>query len=215
VFTAATGNDIYYPMDNSAVDFIAYYPHEDAVTLNTPIDVIMENTQTTANQPTFDLLWTKADNGGNGYNKDATQAQLEFNHKLAKIVFNTSAAANVGTPLTGMTVTMNGMNTAGKFDLATGAFTGTAGTPAAISARTATDGAVYDAIILPGSYAADAIELNFTIGSETFTSKMPAVTFESGNEYVYSVTLTRTGVVISTSNIKPWTTIPSGNLIAD
>ena len=204
-FTAAAGNEIYYPMNGSAVDFIAYYPYESGNVLTTAINVEIGTTQTTASQAGFDLLWARADNSGNGYNKishAATPVAFVFNHKLAKIVMNCSADASVGTALTGMTVTIKGMNTKNTFNLATGVL-GTPGTPAAITPHTVADGAIYDAIIMPGGYATGALTVEFTVGGETFTWNVGAETFVAGNEYTYAITLTRTGVIV-TGTINPW-----------
>lgn len=208
------GNEIYYPVDNSAVDFIAYYPWKSGSTLGTSIDASIEKVQTTVNQPSFDLLYSAADNGGIGYTKTMTGAvALEFEHVLSKIVMKTTADASIGAPLTGMTVSINGMNTATTFELATGRL-GTTTTPAPITPRTITDGSQYDAIIMPGSYPDGAVTVSFTVGDETFTWDAGAIVFEGGNESVYEVTITRTGVS-ATGTIKPWETVNKGGVTAD
>ena len=218
-FTSATmGDAIYYPMDAAdKVDFIAYYPWAANNVLGTAIDVEIGTTQTTASQAGFDLLWAKANGtGGAGYDKsNTTPVLLDFDHRLSKIVMNCSADASVGTALTGMTVKINGMNTKNTFNLSTGAL-GTANTPAAITPRTVTNGSVYDAIILPGSYAAGAITVEFTVGGDTFiwTLTNTDATFVGGNEYTYAVTLTRTGITV-TGTITPWNTINRGGATAD
>jgi len=217
-FTAVAGDEIYYPMDGSAVDFIAWYPYSAGAALGTPVAIPIATTQTAANQPDFDLLYATANNSGNGYTKTTSGAvALAFSHKLSKLVLNTTADPSVGVALTGMTVKITGMNTAGTFDLSTGAL-GTTGTPAAITPRTITDGASYDAIILPGSYAAGALTVEFTIGSgsgaETFVWNVGAITFDSGSQYTYDLTLKRTGVTV-TGSITPWTPVASGSGTAE
>ncbi len=73
-FTATTGNEIFYPMDGSKVDFIAYYPYESSVTaIDNTIDVNVSGTQTTASQAGIDLLWAKADNSTAGYDKETNK----------------------------------------------------------------------------------------------------------------------------------------------
>lgn len=209
-FTAAAGHEMYYPMSGNAVDFIAYYPYEDGATLGTPIDVTIGTTQTATNQPDFDLLWTKADNGGTGYDKvshETTPVALTFEHKFAKIVMNCTADVSVGVPFDDMTVTIKGMNTVNTFDLSTGNLAA-AGTPAPITPHTVTNGSAYDAIIMPGDYNAGDVTVDFKVGDDTFTWTLTATdaSFEGGNEYTYAVTLTRTGVIV-TGTISPWTTL--------
>jgi hypothetical protein len=58
------------------------------------------------------------------------------------------------------------------------------------------------------------VTVEFTVGGETFTWKVDATTFGSGNEYTYAVTLTRTGVNV-TGTIKPWTSISRPDATAE
>ncbi|WP_455673556.1 fimbrillin family protein [Phocaeicola sp.] len=200
MFTPINSDAIYYPMDNSKVDFIAYYPHADAATLDVPLPVAIATVQTPATQAAFDLLWAKADNSGNGYSKATiTPVALSFGHCLAKFTMNCKLDASVGVSnLDGTTVTITGMHTQNTFDLKTGTL-GTPGTPADITPRrldqtAATYNASYDAIILPANYAAGIVSVAFKIGSETFTWSVEATEFKPGNEYIYEVTITRTDV---------------------
>lgn len=221
-FTPATGSELYYPTDDSPVNFIAYYPYMDGAALDTPIDITIGDQ---SQQPSFDLLWTMADNGGAGYSKashETTPVALTFDHKLAKLVMNCKADASVSASLDGMTVTIKGMNTKNTFNLQTGAF-GVAGTEAAISPNkwdspVATYAATYDAIILPGSYADGDVTVEFTLAStgDIFIWDVGATSFDGANEYTYAVTLTRMGVQV-TGTINSWTTEGNdrGNVVAE
>ncbi|MDR2810204.1 MAG: fimbrillin family protein [Tannerellaceae bacterium] len=211
-FTTASGQDIYYPMDGSAVDFIAYYPYATGKAISDQLSVNVSGAQTAASQAAIDLLWAKANNNGSGYTKATPNVALSFDHKLSKIVMNVKAAANVNASLTGMTVSIGYMNTENTFNLSTGTF-GTPGTPAAITpcklatAKTGFD-ASYDAVILPGTYPDGMVTVTFTVGGEPFVWKIPATTFNSGAEYTYAITLTRTEVKV-TGTIKPWAAGPN------
>ena len=220
-FTPVTGYEIYYPMDASPVDFIAYYPHANAVTLDADIPVEIATTQTTASQATCDLLWARANGtSGNGYNKESTSAvALTFGHCLTKITMNCKLDASVGVSnLDAATVTIKGMNARNTFDLKTGTL-GTPAKPTAITPRklaapVATYAATYDAIILPATYAADVVSVDFGIGNETFTWDAKATTFKPGTEYIYEVTIRRTGVTAE-GTITPWEPINKGGVIAE
>ena len=213
-FTAASGQNIYYPMDGSAVDFIAYYPYSGSVTaLSATIQVNVAGTQTATSQADIDLLWAKTNNGGAGYDKVShatTPVALAFDHKLSKLVINCKADANVGVSLNGMTVSITGMDTKNTLTLSSGVL-GTASTVAAITPNKQASAPAgfstsYDAIILPKAYAADVVEVLFTLSNgEPFVWKVPAITFVSGTEYTYEINLTRTGVQF-TGTIKPWLT---------
>lgn len=209
-FEAAGPNDeLCYPQDGTTVNFIAYYPYEASYTLTTAIPVVIGDQD---KQPTFDLLYA-ATTGG--YNKDYDgSVNLRFEHRLSKLVLTCTADNNVGVALAGMTVKVKGMNTRSTFDLSDGT-AGTPGTPAAITPRTLTDGAEYDAIILPDTYAANEVTVDFTISTgETFTWDVGATRFESGYEYTYEVKLSRTGVT-ATGSIKSWTTEDRGSVVAE
>lgn len=218
-FTAVAG-EIYYPQTGK-VDFIAYYPWKTGYTLGTAIDVEIATTQTAGNQPEFDLLYATADNSGSGYDK-VTNANdnvaLAFDHKLAKIVMNCEGDPSIGALPAGMTVSITGMNTKNTFDLATGSLGTSPGTPAAITplkiATAATFDASYDAIIMPGRYGADDIKVTFTVNGDAFTWNVPAITFAGGLEYIYTITVTRTGVKF-TGTINPWIQVPGGPGIAE
>lgn len=219
-FTADAGQEVYYPMDGSPVDFIAYYPYADAKELGVPIDVKIETTQTADNQPAFDLLYAQADNSGSGYTKTSdVTVPLQFEHKLTKLIMNTTADTGVDTPdLKGMTISIKGMNTESTFNLSDGAL-GTADKKADIAPRTITDGELYDAIILPGNYSDGDITVEFTInptGSkpETFVWNIGDIAFEAAKEYSYEVKLTRTEVEV-TGTITDWKVEDKGEVTAE
>ena len=201
-FTAAAGNEMYYPMSGNTVSFVAYYPYDAGATLDTPIDITI-GAQT--NQPAFDLLYSSGATGSKA--AASTPVALTFEHQLAKIVMNVTADANVGTALTGMTVAIKGMNTEAEFDLSDGSLAVTANTIADITPRTVTAGSIYDAIIMPGDYAAGAVKVVFTVAGENFTWTLTAsqAAFDAGNEYTYAVKLSRTGVT-ATGTITAWNT---------
>lgn len=221
-FSPVMGQEIYYPMDNSAVDFISYYPYTDGAALDKPFTVTIGTTQTDASQPGFDLMWAKATNdGGKGYSKeqDATVA-FTFGHCLSKLTMNCTLDASVGAAnLDGAKVTIHGMNTASTFDLKTGKQNGTPGTSADITPRklatpAANFDATYDAIILPADYSAGAVTVDFEINSEIYTWNVDAMTFEAGNEYIYEVKITRSGVK-ATGTIKEWNPVTQGPVTAE
>ncbi|WP_418699016.1 fimbrillin family protein [Bacteroides sp.] len=206
-FTPARGHDIYYPADGSPVDFITYYPYRADASLASSFAV---NTTDQSRQPSFDLLWVKADRSGKGYSKDMLgDVPLAFNHRLARIVLNCKADANTGfTDLKGMTVTLRGMNTQVSFSLADG----TAGTPSAVAdipAREITAAAGYmasfDAIIVPAAYAAGQVTIEFEKDGSLFIWEVGNIRLDAGSSYVYEVTLSLVAVQVQ-GTIIPWNT---------
>ena len=224
-FTAAAGHEIYYPMDGSAVDFIAYYPHTPGVTISGAISVNVAGTQDATKQAACDLLWTKANGtAGAGYSKTSgSTVALAFDHKLAKIVMNVKVAGNTGivaNDFNSASVVINGMSTETNMYVSDGILEAPT-EPANITPRKLTAAASgflasYDAIILPHTYDTNVVTVVFTVNSEPYTWKLTTANaaFVGGNEYTYEVELTRTGVnVIGTIN--PWTGINRGGVIAE
>lgn len=212
VFTPTTGNEIYYPMDNRSVDFIAYYPYKENASFDADLPVTIATDQTTTNaQADCDLMWAKADKNGNGYTKDTdatTPVALTFGHCLAKLTMNCTVDASVGATLDNATVTISGMNTGSTFDLKTAMLSATREnklpiTPRKLAIPNYSFDATYDAIILPGSYTTNELSVRFEISGEPFIWKVGAIEFESGKEYIYEVTIKRTGVSAS-GTIKAW-----------
>lgn len=213
-FTPVTGNETYYPMNNSAVDFIAYYPYTDNAQLATALPVAIPAAQTDESQSSADLMWAKANNSDTGYTKDANRkVDFTFGHCLSKLTMNCTVDASVGDPslLADATVTIKGMYTGSTFDLKTGMLSGTPNTPADIAPRKLTAApagfhGTYDAIILPGSYADGVLKVEFTLNGEPFIWDVEAVEFKPGHEYIYKVRITRTGVT-ATGTIASWTPV--------
>ena len=219
VFNPILGSEIYYPMSNSAVDFIAYYPYTDTDRLGMDSQIPVSTADQTR-QPAFDVMWARADNNGEGYNKNFRGSiPLVFRHRLARLTMNCKFEANTGITAfdSDATVTLRGMNTATTFAVRDGAL-GTPATPADMVARkaaTASDYAgTYDAIIVPDTYAAGTVTVEFYVNHETYVWKMDATTFASGNDYAYEVLITRTGVT-ATGSITPWTTVTEGPVYAE
>jgi len=209
-FTAIDdANMIYYP-GSGTIDFIAYYPWETGAALGTPIDVEIGTAQTAATQATFDLLYAKTTAGYTS--ASPTTVPLAFDHQLSKLVMNLVAGS--GASLSNVSVSIKGMNTKNTFNLSTGALGTTASTPVAITPRTITANASYDAIILPGSYTT-GVSVEITAGGETYTWDCGAITFAAGSEHVYTVTLIKDGGVTVTGTINPWTTGTGGNVTAE
>lgn len=221
LFLPATGHEIYFPLDADApVDFIAYYPYTATEGLGMDSQIPVTTTDQ-SRQPDFDMMWAKADNNGSGYNKNYDgNIPLEFTHRLTRITMNCKFDANTG--ITDFdntsTVTIKGMNTVTTFAVRDGAI-GTPATVANIVARkssSTTSGykGTYDAIIVPAKYPAGSVTVEFFVNSETYVWKVDATEFESGNDYVYDVLITRTGVK-ATGSISPWNTITEGPAYAE
>jgi hypothetical protein len=206
-----TVNDIYYPANGGKVDFIAYYPYQSSIATLGSYNVIVSNQSTPA---AIDLLYAKATNSGNGYDKTHTSPiALNFAHKLSKLELSVSATTASGitsAELAAMTVKITGLKTTASFDLATGTL-GAAATPADITLHTVTAGSLYDAILLPtGAFTDGELTVTFTItggiNDGTYTWNVPAGAFDPATQYNYAVAIGGGGVVtgVMTGGITSW-----------
>lgn len=214
-FSATTTSRIYYPEDGSSVDFIAYYPFQPNASINasaTSLGTYTVNVGNQANPELIDLMWA---NTTSGYNKNTVGGvPLVFNHQLSKLVMICQPGEGLTTAdLTGMTISINGMSTQNTFNLTTGQLGTTTAPSLSFAPQTVTDGSRYEAIILPAAATTTVGQFNvtFTINPtsadpETFTWNMAIGTnFITGNEYTYTVNISRIGVT-ATGTINPWIT---------
>lgn len=189
----------YFPVDGSAVDFIAYYPYKENIQDYTyPIDVTSQS-----NHPAIDVLYS--DNAKNK-TKAAPQVALNFTHRLVNLVVTLTAGEGLTTAnLTNATVSITGQKTQGTMALATGIVTPSTTQSAAQTVNLKMTGTNGAAIILPAT-ATTGRKLVMTISTgEVFEWEIPSTTtFNGGNKYIYNVTLNRTEVKVS-STITDWT----------
>ena len=202
--------NIYYPIDGSTVDFIAYYPYSQTLTNNTyGVDV---NDQ--SKQAAIDLLYA---NNAVGLSKTNANANLIFTHQLSKVEIAVKNGAGVA-DLNGLAVNISGVKTTANFDLATGALTAT-GQAGSVAAHTAVKSGVtiVEAILVPTTDKSET-KVVFALGTKTFTWTLPAsTTFEQGKKYMYEVELKGDGNSIPRvaaaikATIINWSDVPSGS----
>ena len=221
-FNANNGEGIYLSSaDTGTVDFIAYYPYQDNLYPDTTLIIEIDTIQTDANQPTFDLMWAKANNSGKGYSRTSGDTvNLSFGHCLTKLTMNCKLDASMG--ISSMpddaSVVIKDLNTRNTFHLGTG-MPGTApDTPADItlrrlSAAPSSFDASFDAIVLPGNYAGGMLTLECRINGKAFTRDIDLDLLEAGNNYIYDITIARSGISVK-GKIKDWNDVTRGDLTA-
>lgn len=208
-FSPVAGHEIYYPVSDTKVDFLAYYPYTNDASLESafPIDVSKQH-----NLAAIDVLWAKSNNSNAGFSKTTgLDVPLVFDHKLAKLVIGTVAGEGLDSEDLSwkkMAVQIAGMYTKNNLDLTTGQL-GQSSAPAVIVPFVQQEGRKYEAIILPADFtSAGAVSFNFTIGTDTYVWKSGAnESFEAGKQYNYSITINKTEVTLDKITIQDWTTV--------
>lgn len=218
-FSPATPDDvIFYPRDNARVDFIAC-SYVTGLSFTGAIFINLNDEQTADKQARMDVLWAKADKGGAGYSKaEKAAVAFTFRHCLAKLTIQCKADGSVGTfDPADMAVTIKDICIYALVDAKTGYTRVDNNNPAIgnIIPRTwdtpADDCfATYDALIPPATYTDGEVTVEFKIGSDVYTWRVPAVTFESGQNYIYPLTIRKTGIDAGTPIITDWQTNDHG-----
>jgi Carbohydrate binding domain. len=192
VFTAAVpAETIQFPANGDDLDFIAYYPYQTTISgYIYPVDVANQS-----NLPNIDLLYSN-----NAIQKDNSSpvVTLNFKHLLSKLVLNIETGAGISN-LTGLTVSVNDLNTKANFSLVDGTIpTASFSVPQAVTptvAAVTTTTATTEAILIPGQDLQNA-EIIFTLGGENYKWTPGAKLLASTKKYTYNIKLSLAGVIL-------------------
>lgn len=203
-FTAAEGHTLYFPVDGSQRDFVAYYPYREILADGNVYTVDVSH-QTP--QKDIDLMGAaKVERK----DKNNPVVAFVFTHKLVKLAVTIKAD---GTSLTdadlaGTTVSITHQQTAATYNVLTGGeATVTTGAPTEIDLHT--DGLKAEGIVLPAATTA-GMELMFTVpklGNQKFhwdvNSAAQSKAFVAGSKYLYTIIIGKAGVEVS-SKVEDW-----------
>lgn len=212
----STASPFYYPVDGSAVDFVAYHPHSGKLAgAKYPINLTDQTKQSA-----LDLMYADSRvSHAEGYTQaDESAVELTFNHVLSKLILKVTAEEDISE----MNVTVKGMNRTAELDLLTG-------TVAALSsngdivARKAANGN-YESVLLPVESLTASHIVEFDVNGKVYKWMMNKNSasaggsigkLEKGCKYVFHIALSQSGVnaeaVSSSGSAAPWEDGGSGN----
>lgn len=196
-FSTSAANTIYYPVDGSQVDFIAYHPYNSSVA---SLGMLTIDVSDQSDQNALDLLFAKT----TGKDKNVPNVNLGFEHSMSRITM-TIAPGNGLTPadLQNLKVELRGMNTRAQFSTANGSLSNQ-NTPATITIKTSANGTSSEGIILPAAGGTYSFVFTLDGTGEPFVWDVPAgKEFKVGEENKYNATITRTQINI-TSSVSEW-----------
>lgn len=224
-FTAATGQGIFFQDANETVTFAAYAPYQPSAnnaTLpgdNGKVDVNTETNNTEALQEDIDFLFAEGatatrTNYTVTFTNNTGGADHSFHHKMAQlnVVFQVSTndgfAAN---QIFDGTFNLGGLIHKGTFNVTDGT-TETTGSEVDdwnITACKYTDDATtrtYSLILLPQDLSSNPLNVAVGIGGQTYyNSDAINPNLQAGYTYTYTITVKKTGLVVSGCTITPWT----------
>ena len=177
------GKVIEYPSDESAVDFIAYYPFQPILD-----NYIYKVDVTNQSKPEeIDLLY--ADNLTNRTVTSAT-GNLQFYHQLSQLVLNLSSSDN--TDFSNLSVTISGVKTKADFNLVDGSLVVDGKSDATVTMRRVGNAA--EAILLPVN-TVNGIKLTLTLNGKTKEITLPTsiTSLKQGSKHIFSVNIKNGG----------------------
>ena len=217
-----TGEIIFFPDNNEKVRFMSYYPYtSDISSFTYKVDVSDQSKQSA-----IDLLYCFADTVL--YDKITNsdkKVSLVFNHKLTKININIKPGDGlVGSDLENTVVSFIGFNTKADFNLISGTLSDPTEknkiTPLKITTAEKDYTVSFESIVIPVANPSDAkivFDLNNGgdgINSDLFVWKFNTNELESGFEYIYNVTVKRSGIIVE-AIIKEWENGGEKNIYAE
>ena len=225
-FTATTGEGIFFQDANETVTFAAYAPYQpsdDNETLpgnNGKVDVKTDNMNTATDQEKIDFLFAEGAEASRASSTVSFTDDHSFHHKMAQlnVVFQTSEtdgfAAN---QIFGGTFNLGGLIHEGTFNVTDGT-TATTGSEVAdwdISGCKYTDAATtrtYSLILLPQDLSGKPLNVAVGIGGQTY-SNSDAINpdLQAGYTYTYTITVKKSGLVVSGCTITPWASGSTGS----
>lgn len=229
-FSAVTASEEIFFQNDDEVAFTAYYPWSSSTT-------ITADTHEQANQKQFDFLYAT----GTG-SKASPSVALRFSHEMARLVLTIVPGSGVTyDEVKAAVLSLAGFKNNGSFNGLTGVATATgtesgewqfAGNTenAACNAKQTLDSdnsaVSYSMILFPQELAAamaftatniqtykasiDLTEANGNAGDENAKNELVA-----GRQYNLKVTLSKTGIKVTSCNIEPWNSVSGGNASAE
>lgn len=196
---------IYLPAEKPLErDFVAYYPHTE--TLNNNAYTISLADQT--DQSAIDFMTSAK---VTGVTKNKPDVDFIFQHRLAKLRLKITAQDGFNpdqSELAGLKIELTGQQTTGTYNVLTDNAVAIVPANGIITLNTAGNGQTAEAIVFP-SENYDNMAFQFTVDGHAepyiwnLSESTKATNFEEGREYIYNITINRTGINV-TATIKPW-----------
>lgn len=208
-----------YFQDLEEVTFSAYYPYTaDGGTIEKTIAATDQETEA---QKKIDYMYASgakaSKNAPNVKFTNEGAVDARFKHRMSQLSFTFYQGKD--TDLKHMTdFTISGLKMKGTFDTTDGTATATADGAQDLKITetpTASDTYQRSLILFPQNVESGKFNLSLTLDGETYKTELSIpdseTAFVAGNDYTYTITVNKTGVVVSQSSIAGWGNGGSGN----
>lgn len=193
IFKALSSSEsLYFPKNDSKVDFIAYYPHQE--NLNNFIYKVDVTDQSDLEK--IDLLYS---DNLKSLNKSSSSKEFLFTHQLTTVRLNIETQGKE-ISLDKLEVILSGAKSRADFDLRNGTLTVDENSVTPIQFKTVlnSNSAYAEAILMPDNGGSGRV-LTFTLpnSSTPFKWKIDSsIKFEKGKKYTFSIKLDASGIVV-------------------
>ena len=182
--------------NDSPVEFVAYYPYAETATLTDYSFAVKADQRAAANYTGSDLMLAKKSSA-----PTESAVELAFSHALSKVVITVT---NSVPETTVSKVEFEGVATAAKVNLSTGAISDLGAADATITANA--NGAAYQLILLPQS-ASPKVNVYLSNGSKYVYALASAFTFKAGKKASAALAVTpqqEAGAVEFSFTVSDW-----------
>lgn len=183
-YFVSQNSPIYYPEDNTPVDFIAYYPYNENINEYTNYTIDLSNQ---SKQNAIDLMTAV-----NLTNRklESPQGNLQFKHLLAKLVLNLKSTS--GSSLKGIKASISGLQVKGTANLSNGNII-SSGEATTFSLFINEEATQAEAILLPQALSGKLkIKLELNGQSKEIETEISG-SIEKGYKYIYNVNVNYQG----------------------
>ena len=214
-FTTSPNNAIFFETSET-VTFRAYYPYKEGADY-TGVSTAADN-QTTANQPKIDFLYAS----GATASKDKPTVNFTgdhaFTHRMSQITL--TFIEGDGMDLDGSwSYTLGGLKLQGTFSPQTGIATADDVTAASLAinltgVQTTSSYTAPSLILFPQEVA--SIPITVTVNGQDYTATLTVKDgkLQSGNNYTWEITVSKTDMSVGKAEIKNWETVDNGGTTA-
>lgn len=195
LFSPVTASQaITYPNDGRKVTFVAYYPYKSLQNYVMPVDLADQS-----NLEMLDIMSAKVSDRS----ISSPDVSLGFTRSMSNIVVNVTSKVYTQSQLNTVVTKVTGLNTKADFAISDRTLKNQR-TPAKITTKATSLGNVYQAILLPGTVAANNATLEFEVDGKTLSYIIPTVSFLPGQRYTYNLELGVASVTSLNSSITDW-----------
>lgn len=222
-FTAPKGEGIFFQDADEEVTFAAYAPYQTSPANALPgADGVI--TGSTADQSTrdkqkaFDYIYASGATASRSNSTVQFQGDHAFAHKMTRLVIIVKTSAQDGftaEQVTSGTYSLSGFNHSGQFNMTTGITQATGTTitddwsltDKSLKTEGETGQVTFTSILYPQTLGS-ALTFKAVIDGQTYTNNNLQPTFETGKSSTITITVKKTGLVVSGCTVSDWS---SGN----